>query len=56
VHSLDKGSHDELLEKHSYINLTYHDFLLPLLGEWSKAAIPENIRYFLDSFRHRLED
>jgi len=45
----------ELADEGQYANITYQQFLLPLLDRWRRAAKPQHLRRFLRQFRHHLE-
>jgi hypothetical protein len=45
----------ELTDSGHYANITYQDFLLPLLDKWRQAARPKHLHRFLRQFRYHLE-
>lgn len=45
----------ELETSGHYANITYEQFLLPLLDYWRRAAKPKHLRRFLRQFRYQLE-
>ena len=53
--SLPPATVNTLRESGHYVNLTFHDFILPLLDEWHQAVHPENLRIFLRQFRYQVE-
>ena len=53
--SLSKSLRETLQASGHYANITYRDFLLPLLDDWRRAARPPHLRRFLRQFRHQLE-
>jgi hypothetical protein len=54
-HSMAPAQREELTATGHYINLTYGDFILPLLDDWHKAVHPESLRIFLRQFRYHVE-
>jgi hypothetical protein len=55
-YSLASEIRQELSDSGHYANITYRDFLLPLLDKWRQAARPKHLRRFLRQFRYHLED
>ena len=55
LHSLSHDDRDQLTRSGHYANLTYREFILPLLDDWHQAVYPESLRTFLLQFRHHVE-
>jgi len=53
--SLSHHDRDQLTRSGHYANLTYRDFILPLLDDWYQAVHPESLRIFLRQFRYHVE-
>jgi hypothetical protein len=54
--SLSSKTRLELTDSGHYANITYQNFLLPLLDKWQQSARPKHLRRFLRQFRYYLEE
>jgi len=53
--SLAPKTRRELIDSGHYANITYQNFLLPLLDKWQQSSRPKHLRRFLRQFRYHLE-
>ena len=54
--SIASETRQQLTDSGHYANITYLDFILPLLDKWRHAARPKHLRRFLRQFRYHLEN
>lgn len=55
VDSITPDLLEKLADDGQYANITYQQFLLPLLDRWRRAAKPQHLRRFIRQFSHHLE-